>query len=160
MILSGKKITISVLTYYINEKTNHEIRQGKLYLAVVPEEIRLLLLDGPGKWDGNGILYNLNLSEGTTTLATKLNLKFSSAKECHNEFWRWLMDTGSSKLSHYFGRADSLVIEADEAVGNDVNLSDWAQKIGRRLEIPLDKKIITVAICADLKIKKNSSFGL
>jgi hypothetical protein len=160
MKLSGRKITIAILSYYCNRKTNYEIRQGKLYLAVVPEEFRHLLLQGSGGWEGNGVMYNLNLSDNTTEVSEQLTLRYNTSKECFNDLWRWLMDVGTSNLVKHFGRADSLVVEADEAVGNGVMLTEWARKIGRRLKIPLDKRILPVSVCADLEpqteAKKNS----
>jgi hypothetical protein len=149
MKLSGRKITIAILSYYCNRKTNYEIRQGKLYLAVVPEEFRHLLLQGPAAWDGNGVQYNINLSTGTTEVATDLMIRYNTPKECFNDLWRWLMDVGTSGLVRHFGKADSLVVEADEAVGNGVELTEWARRIGKRLKIPLDKRILPVAVCAD-----------
>lgn len=149
---SGNKITIAVLTYYCNRKTNNEIRQGKLYLAVVPEEMRKLFLAGPGEWEGNGVMLNLNLASGSTDLSRRLGLEYKTAKACHLDFWRWLMDSGPSKFTGYFGRADTLVVEADEAVGNNVALAEWARKIGKRLKISLDEKIVPVALCADFDV--------
>jgi hypothetical protein len=148
--LSGKTIPVAILSYFCNETTNCEIRQGTLYLLDLPKEFEDLLLLGPGDWDTNGIEFNYNLSEGSTALTEELDITFRTPKECFYDFYGWLTDSSPSSLRDVFGRYRGSILEADEAVGNDVRLEDWAKKAAKkyRFDIP-EGKIRTVALCSD-----------